>query len=75
MAGGEATTIVLADTSVLINLAVVDRLDLLGALRGFRFRVPDAVVEEVRRQNLRELLDRALGPRIRQQRSRQGRDR
>lgn len=60
MAGGEATSIVLADASVLINLAVVDCLDLLGALQDFRFRVPDEVVEEVRRPDQRELLDRAL---------------
>jgi len=61
MAGGAAVSIVLADTSVLINLAVVDRLDLLGALRGFRFLVPDEVVGEVLRPHPRELLERALG--------------
>jgi predicted nucleic acid-binding protein len=57
---GEETTIVLADTSVLVNLAIVDRFDLLGALEGFRFRVPDEVVAEVTRAELRDLLGRAL---------------
>ena len=60
MPGEPTVTIVLADTSVLLNLAIVDRLDLLGALSGFDFRVPEEVVEEVRRPELRELLDRAL---------------
>jgi predicted nucleic acid-binding protein len=56
---GEAT-IVLADTSVLVNLAIVDRLELLGALQGFRFRVPEEVVAEVRRPEQRALVNRAL---------------
>jgi predicted nucleic acid-binding protein len=60
MPGEPTGTIVLADTSVLVNLAIVDRLDLLGALAGFDFRVPEEVVEEVRRPEQRELLDRAL---------------
>lgn len=60
VAGDEGTTIVLADTSVLVNLALVDRFDLLGALAGLRFRVPDEVVAEVTRQEQRDLLGRAL---------------
>lgn len=56
----EAKTIVLADTSVLLNLAIVDRLDLLGALRDHRFRVPGEVVAEVRRPELRRRLKQAL---------------
>jgi len=55
---GEETTIVLADASVLVNLAIVDRFDLLGALPGLRFRVPEDVVAEVQRQ--RHVLDRAF---------------
>lgn len=58
MAVGGEQTIVLADASVLVNLAIVDRLDLLAALRRHRFLVPEEVVEEVERQ--RDLLDRAL---------------
>jgi predicted nucleic acid-binding protein len=58
---GEGTTIVLADTSVLVNLAIVNRFDLLGALEGFLFRVPDEVVAEVARPEQRDLLNRALG--------------
>lgn len=55
-----ATTIVLADTSVVLNLAIIDRLALLGALPRHRFRVPDEVVAEVRRPELHERLARAL---------------
>lgn len=58
MAGSEETIIVLADTSVLVNLAIVDRLDLLGALRGLHFQVPEEVIAEVLRE--RGLLERAL---------------
>lgn len=58
MVRGEERTIVLADASVLVNLAIVDRLDLLAALRSHRFLVPEEAVEEVERQ--RDLLDRAL---------------
>lgn len=58
MAGDEERTIVLADASVLVNLAIVDRLDLLASLRRHRFLVPEEAVDEVERQ--RDLLDRAL---------------
>ena len=60
MSGERTVTIVLADTSVLVNLAIVDRLDLLGALSGFDFCVPEEVVDEVRRPEQRRLLDQAL---------------
>lgn len=56
----EETSIVLADASVLINLAIVDRLDLLGALPHHRFRVPGEVVAEVTRPAQRQRLDQAL---------------
>lgn len=60
MPGGGEATIVLTDTSVLVNLAIVDRLDLLGALRGFRFRMPEEVVAEVLEPKQRQLLEGAL---------------
>lgn len=60
MIKGEAMTIVLADTSVVINLAYIDRLDLLGALHGYRFRVPEEVAAEVRRPEQHRLLQEAL---------------
>ena len=41
-------TVVVADSSVLINLIVTGRLALLGGLDGHRFVVPDEVVEELR---------------------------
>lgn len=56
----EGLTIVLADTSVLINLAHVQRLDLLRALRGHHFRVPEDVIAEVRWPEHRRLLQEAL---------------
>lgn len=60
MPGERTATIVLADASVVVNLAIVDRLDLLGSLSAYEFRVPEEVVEEVRRPEQRALLDRAL---------------
>jgi len=60
MSGGEAAEIVLADTSVLLNLAFVERLDLFGALDGYRFRIPEEVAAEVRQPEQRNLLGRAL---------------
>lgn len=60
MSSGEAAEIVLADTSVLLNLAFVERLDLLGALEDYRFRIPEEVAAEVRQPEQRSLLDRAL---------------
>jgi predicted nucleic acid-binding protein len=47
----DASTIVVADTSVLINIILVSRLELLGALDGFRFVVSEQVVEEVTRED------------------------
>lgn len=38
-------TVVVADSSVLINLIVTGRIALLGGLDGHRFVVPDEVVE------------------------------
>jgi predicted nucleic acid-binding protein len=57
---GEELTVVLADTSVVINFAHIDRLSLFGALRGYRFRIPEEVAEEVRRPEQRSLLQQAL---------------
>ena len=56
-----ASSIVIADASVLINLIHVERLDLLGALAGYTFRVPDVVVaDEVTYPAHRDALRRAL---------------
>lgn len=55
-----STTVVVADTSVLINFIHVRRLDLFGALKGFRFVVAEQVVEEVTRPEQAEELDSAL---------------
>jgi hypothetical protein len=58
MAGDEELTIVLADASVVVNLAIVDRVELLASLRDHRFLVPLEVIGEVERQ--RGVLDAAL---------------
>jgi predicted nucleic acid-binding protein len=52
--------LVLTDTNVLLNLAFVDRLDLLGAFPDLRFCAPREVVEEVLRPRERALVDWAL---------------
>jgi predicted nucleic acid-binding protein len=59
VAAGETTSVVLADTSVIVNLAIVERLDLLRAL-PYAFRVPDEVIDEVRRPEQCRLVAEAL---------------
>ena len=56
----ERRTVVVADTSVLINLIHVSRLDLCGRLPGFAFVVPDHVQAEITRPDQRDALDRAV---------------
>lgn len=48
---------VVVDANVLINLAHLDRLDLLGALEGFDFVVPAEVRAEVVSAEARARLD------------------
>ena len=55
----EPRSLLVADTSVLVNLAILERLDLFTAT-GFEAHVPNHVVQEVVRQEFRERLDRAL---------------
>lgn len=52
--------IVATDASVLINLAIIDRFALLGALHGLRFVAPDAALAEVRYEPQQARLKRAL---------------
>ena len=47
MSAPDVTRVVVTDANVLINLIQVGRLELLGALAGYRFVVPDEVVAEV----------------------------
>lgn len=56
----ERRRVVVADTSVLINLIHVSRLDLCGRLPGFEFVVPDHVRAEIKRAEQRAALDRAV---------------
>ncbi|HSS77691.1 MAG TPA: hypothetical protein VLV54_13220 [Thermoanaerobaculia bacterium] len=51
---------VVVDANVLINLAHLDRLDLLGALAGFDFVTPPEVRQEVTSAEARARLDRSL---------------
>jgi len=39
--------LVVADTSFLVNFLLLDRMDILGGLRAYAFRVPNHVVAEV----------------------------
>jgi predicted nucleic acid-binding protein len=60
--------IVVADANVLINLLHVQRLDLLAALPGFEFVVPDDVISEIIDSAQRPALDAALsGGRLRRE--------
>lgn len=53
--------VVFTDANVLINLALVDRLDLLGSLAGFEFVVPAEALEEIRKERERASVKAALG--------------
>jgi predicted nucleic acid-binding protein len=55
----EPRALLVADTSVLVNLAILDRLDLFAAT-GFEAHVPNHVVQEVLRREQRERLQRAF---------------
>jgi predicted nucleic acid-binding protein len=59
-----ASRVVVTDANVLINLIHAGRLELLGALTGHRFVVPEQVVAEVtvpaQRSRLADALGRAL---------------
>ena len=59
MSGGEVRTAVM-DTSVLINLAILDCMGLLGAFERLRFVVPGEVLGEVRRPEQRKRVRAAL---------------
>ncbi|HZF11101.1 MAG TPA: hypothetical protein VFE33_20105 [Thermoanaerobaculia bacterium] len=52
------------DTCILINFSILDRLDLLGALTGFEFLLPEGVVAEILRpehqRRLRHGLERGF---------------
>jgi len=53
--------LVLTDTNILLNLAIVDRLDLLGVFPDLRFSSPRIVFDEVLRPRERALVERAVG--------------
>lgn len=53
-------SIVITDTSILINLSHTGHLFLLGRTAGYRFFIPDEVLAEVKRPDQRQLVDAAL---------------
>jgi predicted nucleic acid-binding protein len=55
----EPRTLLVADTSVLVNLAILDRLDLFAAT-GFEAHVPNHVLLELTRPEQRERVDLAV---------------
>jgi len=59
VAGGEERKVAI-DASVLINLAIADRLELLAALDAYRFVVPLEALAEIRRPEQRRRVDMAL---------------
>ncbi len=58
--GGRRARLLVVDTCVLINLAIIDRLDLVTSLATFRPVVTDEVVGEIKRPEIRERVDRVL---------------
>jgi predicted nucleic acid-binding protein len=52
--------IIVTDATVLINLAHVNRLEMLGAVPGYEFVVPDHVRDEITDTGQRALLDDAV---------------
>lgn len=60
MAGPCRIRVVVSDATVLINLAHIDRIDLLGKLPAYEFVVPDHVVAEITDETQRERLRKAV---------------
>lgn len=60
MTNPASTTVVVADTSVLINFIHARRLHLFGVLNDFRFVVAEQAVEEVTRPEQAEALEDAI---------------
>ena len=59
MSGSEPETVVV-DTSVLINLTILHRLELFGALDRLRFVIPAEVLAEVKKPDQKSLVRTAL---------------
>jgi predicted nucleic acid-binding protein len=52
--------LVLVDANVLLNFALVDRLDLLGALSDLDFRAPEEVMAEILKQPARSRVEASI---------------
>ncbi|MCZ2157102.1 MAG: hypothetical protein LC114_24940 [Bryobacterales bacterium] len=60
MSPTHVTSIVITDSSIVINLSHTGHVRLLGATGGFRFVIPDEVVAEITNPAQRDLLEAAL---------------
>ena len=60
MTPGATARPVVTDTCILINFSILDRLDLLGALTGFEFLLPEGVVAEILRPEHQRRLRQGL---------------
>lgn len=60
MSPTDPVSVVVTDTSILINLAHTGHLGLLGRLPGFRFVLPDEVVAEITRPEQSAMVQEAL---------------
>jgi predicted nucleic acid-binding protein len=58
---GTLRTVVVTDTSILINLLHTGHLELLGRLPGFRFVVTDEVIAEILHSDQQRVVDEAVG--------------
>ena len=52
--------LVLVDTNVLLNFALVDRLDPLGSLQDLDFRAPEEVMAEIIREPERSRVETSI---------------
>ena len=53
-------TVVVTDTSILINLVHTGHLSLLGRLQGFRFVVSDEVIAEIVQADQKQIIEEAI---------------
>ena len=53
-------TVVVTDTSILINLIYTGHMALLGRLPGLRFVIPDEVIAEILQPDQQQVVDEAI---------------
>ena len=60
MADSDTVYVVVTDTNVIINFSHIGRLDLLGALPGLKFIIPEHVMEEITDEKQNDAIKQAL---------------